>query len=92
MAITIVLCLGLAAPAQAADEASVAATSCRPLTNLQQRIVDKSELGVGDLRRFVERTRMIYQVSMFDVAESLDAWRAAATCAKQVADARPKQK
>jgi len=77
VAITFALCLGIAAPAKAAD--------CVPLTQLQQRIVDKSEQGVVALRRFVERTRMIHQLSMYDIAESLDAWRAVSTCAKRVA-------
>lgn len=91
IAITILLCLGNAAPAGAADESRVAATSCKALSSLQQRIVDKADQGIDALRRFVWRTRPIYDIDMLDIAESLDGWRAAASCAKQVADAAPKQ-
>jgi hypothetical protein len=91
VATAISICVGIAASAQAADEVDMAVAACRPLTNLQQRIVDKSELGVDDLRRFVQRTHMIYQLDMSDVADSLDAWRAASTCVKQVAQAKLKQ-
>jgi hypothetical protein len=61
------------------------------LTSLQRRLVDKADQGVDSLRAFIVRTRTIHQLDMLDVAESLGAWRAAAECAKQVADARPKQ-
>jgi len=91
IAITILLCLGNAASVSAADQPQVAATSCKPLSSVQKRIVDKADHGIDELRNFVWMTHLIYGIGMLDVAESLDGWRAAASCGKQVADAASKQ-
>ncbi len=88
-AVSIGLCFGIAAPAGAADEATAMATSCKPLTGLQRRILDRSNQGTDGLRHFVWRTRAIYDIDMLDVAQSLDTWRATAVCAKQVAATTP---
>lgn len=87
VAATIVLCFGSVAPATAADEVSSTAASCRALTRLQQRIVDKSNQGMEALRGFVWMTKFIHGIDMYDVARSLDEWRAAAACSSRLADA-----
>jgi hypothetical protein len=80
-AISVVLSLGSNALARAADEGRVAATSCRALSSVHQRIVDKAAEGIDPLRRFAHMTRFIYGIDMFDIAQSLDDWRATAACA-----------
>jgi len=83
------LLLAWSAPAKA-DETLAAATSCGSLTKLERRIVDKANRGMPELRRFVSMTHFIYGVDMIDVTESLDKWRANATCATNVAEAAQK--
>jgi hypothetical protein len=90
-AISVLLSVCSAAPARANDEARVTATSCKALTNVQERIVGKADQGIDALRSFVWMTKLIYGIGMLDVAESLDEWRAAAVCAKGVSDAAPKK-
>lgn len=82
-----VACVGFAVPAVAADESRFATTDCKALPGLQRRIVEKADQGVDALRRFVFRTRSVYQLDMSELAQSLDKWRAAARCADHVADA-----
>ena len=81
---------GGVAPASAADGTRAAAPSCTALSNVQQRIVEKADQGIVPLRHFVHMTKFIYDIDMFDVAESLDGWRAGASCAKRVAELAPK--
>ena len=78
------------APASAADPSRVDAAPCKTLSNVQQRIVDKADHGIAPLRHFVHMTKFIYGIDMHDVAESLDTWRAGASCAKRVAELAPK--
>jgi hypothetical protein len=81
VAISVVMSLGSIAPARAADEGRVASTSCKTLSNVQQRIVDKAAEGIDPLRRFAHMTKFIYGIDMFDIAHSLNDWRATAACA-----------
>lgn len=77
-----------AAPLRAAADETLAATgaasACGParVTRLQQRLVDKADQGAPELVRFIHRTRMIYQLDVYEVAKSLDGWRAASRCAR----------
>lgn len=80
-AISVVLSLGSIALARAADEGRVAATSCKALSSVQQRIVDKAAEGIDPLRRFAHMTKCIYSIDMLDIARSLEDWRATAACA-----------
>ena len=84
----------LCAMAASADAAEMQATTahCQSLPALQQRIVEKADQGMDALRQFVWRTKIIYGIDIFDVRQSLDAWRAQALCARQVTEvALPKQ-
>lgn len=82
----VVATLAGTAPLQAAADEAVAATAaaaaCGParITRLQQRLLDKADQGAPELVRFIHRTRMIYQLDVYQVANSLDGWRAASRC------------
>jgi hypothetical protein len=82
-AVAATLCV-ISAGASAADDRQAAASPCPGLSSIQQRIVAKSDEGIGALRQFVWRTKFIYGIDMFDVRERLDGWRAA--CGKPVGD------
>jgi hypothetical protein len=75
------LSLSLASPSVAAP--------CPPLDGVQARVVEKADLGVDALRRYVYITRSIHQLDMMEIAKSLDGWRERAACAKQVAAPTP---
>lgn len=53
---------------------------CTGLDYAQKRVLEHSYHGVDTLRRYVIITRPVHQLSMVDVVESLDAWRAKAKC------------
>jgi hypothetical protein len=74
------LCVSLAGPATAAEPGVV---SCKPISHVQRRVVEKADQGMQPLRQYVTITRSIHQLDMMEVAESLDAWRASARCLKQ---------
>ena len=73
--------------------ASPAATACvgeAGLTNEQHRIVASADGGFASLRRFVLRTRMIYQLDVRETAAWLDQYRAAnALCGQRIARVDP---
>jgi len=75
------LSLSLPGPSSAADEAT-----CKPLRPMQAAVVEHADQGVDALRRYVFISRGVHQLDMMEVAESLDAWRAEARCAKRVAE------
>jgi hypothetical protein len=75
------LSLSLASPSVAAP--------CAPLDGVQSRVVEKADLGVDALRRYVYITRSIHQLDMMEIAASLDGWRERAACAKQAAAPAP---
>jgi hypothetical protein len=62
------------------------AASCEPLGFVQKRVVEKASVGVEALRNYVEITRGIHQLTMKEVAASLDTWAANARCAGLVAN------
>jgi hypothetical protein len=75
------LCAALGAgPALAADPAP---SACKPLSNLNKRLVERADQGVDALRTYVYITRGIYQLNMDEVADSLEGWRANAGCVRQ---------
>ena len=84
--IPIALCVATAAFSCAASWAQDTASSCKSVTSVQRRIVEKADQGIGSLRAFVGMTKFIYGVDMVDVQDSLDTWRAAVQC-QQVAQA-----
>ena len=71
-------------PSFAADSAGA---SCEGLGHAQKRVVEHSYQGVDALRRYVFITRPVYGISMVDVVESLDRWRA--QCARPTAATAP---
>lgn len=75
------LCAVLGAgPAFAADST---ASSCKPISAVHKRVVEKADEGVDALRNYVFITRGIHNFYMEDMAKSLDGWRADARCAQQ---------
>jgi hypothetical protein len=77
-----------AAGATLACVSAQAAPACGSVSPIERRIVDRADNGEVDaLRAFVRRTSIIYGVDMIDVRDSLDQWRAAIECQKQVAAA-----
>jgi hypothetical protein len=54
--------------------------TCTGLGYAQRRVLEHSFEGVDALRRYVIITRPVLQISMVDVMESLDDWRANARC------------
>lgn len=63
---------------------------CQPLRPLEMRILDKADQGMVALRQFVVNTRMIYELDVTQVAESLDGLRARHACVKAEAEAARK--
>jgi hypothetical protein len=80
------LSLSLPGPSSAADDAT-----CKPLGPMQAAVVEHADQGVHALRRYVFVSRGVYQLDIHDVAKSLDAWRAEARCAQQVAERAAKE-
>ena len=85
--IPIALCVATAALSCTASWAQDTASSCKSVTSVQRRIVERADQGIESLRAFVGMTKFIYGVDMIDVQASLDTWRAAVECQKQVAQA-----
>jgi hypothetical protein len=54
--------------------------ACTGLGYAQRRVLEHSFEGVDTLRRYVTITRPVLQISMVEVMESLDDWRANARC------------
>jgi hypothetical protein len=73
-----------------AGEVQDTAASCKSVTNLQKRIVERADQGMDSLRSFVRMTNIIHGVGMVDVKESLDDWRSAVECQQRVARAAAK--
>ena len=61
--------------------------TCGSVSNLQRRVVEHADLGMGSLRDFVHMTQFIHGLGMETVKESLDTWRASVVCQKEVAAA-----
>lgn len=62
---------------------------CQALRPLELRILDKADQGMVALRQFVVNTRMIYELDVTQVADSLESLRARNECVKaQAAAAR----
>jgi hypothetical protein len=59
--------------------------TCSGLGYAQRRVLENAYQGVDALRRYVIITRSVHQMSMADVVESLDDWRAKANCTKDIA-------
>ena len=49
------------------------------------KAVEQADQGVDALRRYIAITQGIHQLNMFDVAASLEAWRADVRCAQRAA-------
>ncbi len=54
--------------------------ACGSVTTVQRRIVEHADLGMNELRSYVHMTDRIYGISMPDVQQSLDTWRASVNC------------
>jgi hypothetical protein len=76
--------LSLPAAVLAADTSADA--SCTPLGYVQKRVVQKAEVGVDALRDYVYITQGVHQLSLLEIAASLDAWLASAHCSGLVVD------
>lgn len=63
--------------------------SCTGLGYGPRRVLEHSFQGVDALRRYVLITRPVHHVSMVDVVESLDEWRAKAQCTVKTAAGAP---
>jgi len=82
-----IVCVGFASPGFAAGDSQLAASSCKPLTHVQRRVVEKADQGVEALRDYVFVTRATHQLDMMEIAAKLDGWRVEARCAERLADA-----
>jgi hypothetical protein len=80
----------LALTAGGAFAQATASSRCQPLRPLEMRILDKADQGMVPLRQFVVQTRMIYELDVTQVAESLDGLRARNECVKAEAEAARK--
>jgi hypothetical protein len=79
-----------ALPVAAAAPAAAACAGQASLTNEQRRIVAHADAGFASLRRFVLRTRMIYQLDVRETAAWVDALRArSALCGQRIASVDP---
>lgn len=79
---------GIGAALAASVTTSVAAeesVTCTGLRHAENRVLERSYQGVDALRRYVLITRPVHQISMVDVAQSLDEWRAKAQCTTHTA-------
>jgi hypothetical protein len=88
--IPVALFIAGSALACTASQARDAASTCESVTSVQRRIVEKADQGIESLRTFVWMTNIVHGVPMSEVSDSLDAWRAAVACRKQVAQATEK--
>ena len=62
------------------------AGTCRTMDPMRTSMIAKAEQGPDALRRYAFITRAMHQMDATEVANSLDAWRAQAGCAKRTAD------
>jgi hypothetical protein len=79
---------GIGAALSASVTTSIAAeesVTCTGLRHADNRVLERSYQGVDALRRYVLITRPVHQISMVDVVELLDKWRAKAQCTTQTA-------
>ena len=70
-----------------ASQAQQAQTPCGSVTPMERRIVEHADQDVDALRSFVWSRRGVSGIDMSIVADSLEAWRAAVDCRRQVAAA-----
>ena len=75
------LSLSLSGIALAAD-----AGACTTQDPMRTSMIAKAEQGTDALRRYAFITRAMHQMDATEVANSLDAWRAQAGCARKSAD------
>ena len=78
----------LSAPV-ATSFAADAQVSCSGLGHAQQRVLENADQGIDVLRRYVIITRPVHGISMVEVAESIDTWRAKAQCSVKAAANAP---
>lgn len=69
--------------------AADAQISCSGLGHAQQRVLEHADQGIDALRRYVIITRPVHGISMVEVAESIDGWRAKAQCSVKAAANAP---
>ncbi len=72
----------------ASATAAPSGTACGSVNPVQRRIVEHANLGMSELRSYVRMTGMIHGISMVEVRESLDTWRAALNCQNEAAVAK----
>ena len=80
--------IAVAASACGSAWADPAATSCGSVTSAQRSIVERADESVDALRGYVRSRTVVTGIDMQDVKGSLDTWRAAVSCQKQVAAAK----
>ena len=80
--------VAVAASACGTAWADPAATSCCSVTGTQRSIVERADESMDALRGYVRSRTVVTGIDMQDVRGSLDTWRAAVTCQKQVAAAK----
>ncbi len=80
--------IAVAASACGSAWAGPAATSCGSVTSAQRSIVERADESVDALRGYVRSRTVVTGIGMQDVKGSLDTWRAAVSCQKQVAAAK----
>jgi hypothetical protein len=79
---------GIGAALSACVTTSVAAeksVTCTGLRLAENRVLERSYQGVDALRRYVLITRPVHQISMVDVVQMLEEWRAQAQCTTHTA-------
>jgi hypothetical protein len=79
---------GIGAALSAFVTTSVAAeksVTCTGLRHAENRVLERSYQGVDALRRYVLITRPVHQISMVDVVQMLEEWRAQAQCTTHTA-------
>jgi hypothetical protein len=82
-----VVCAAGSLLASTACLAQDAPRTCNGVTGFERRIVEHADQDIENLRGFVWSRRAVSGINMQDVKESLDTWRAAVVCQKQVAAA-----
>lgn len=63
--------------------------SCTGLGHAEKRVLEHAHQGIDALRRYVIITRPVHGLSMVDIVESLDDWRAKAQCTRKLAAEAP---
>jgi hypothetical protein len=72
-------------------QATPQGSRCQALRPLELRILDKADQGMVPLRQFVFQTRMIHELDVVQVADSLETLRARNECVKAEAAAAERQ-